>query len=170
MKTETIQDRAKQISEAAPGTYMLEPMDYRGNYDIACRAHDMGDYDALQAAVQARGGTIQIIRANGYPCGYQIIIPAPTECLRKVAHCMGAWRWGYPRGIRTAVVRYIQRPDKRGILRWWSAEEICSGITAATAHLYQHLDHGSLHRQAIASPDRDPRGLSGCEANYVAAT
>ena len=86
-------------------------------------------------------------------------IPEPTvqegdETYRRVAHCMGAWAWGWPRGQRTAIVCYVARYDAKGHLRWYSSREVCDGLTAANVDMYERAypdafthPHGSLHRK-----------------------
>lgn len=72
---------------------------------------------------------------------------------RRMALKMGAWKWGYPRGERIGITRYVQRKDLKGVLRWWSDELVCDGLTAANEALFiksypdafSHIP-GSLHR------------------------
>ena len=78
---------------------------------------------------------------------------------RRVTHKMGGWKWGYPRGHRIGITRYVARPDRQGILRWYADGCITSGLTARTAVFYsdpvyataEAFRHpvGSLHRKRV---------------------
>ena len=74
----------------------------------------------------------------------------------RVAHQMGGWKWGYPRGQRRAIVRYVARPGADGTLRWYSDGEVCSGLTAANVEYYtEHypiVATHSLHRTPCNTP------------------
>lgn len=75
---------------------------------------------------------------------------------RRVSHCMGAWKWGYPRGIRTAIVEYRVGRLAGGQSVWKSSEEVCDGLTAANIETYQarypeafRACHGSIHNEKV---------------------
>lgn len=70
---------------------------------------------------------------------------------RRVSHCMGGWKWGYPRGQRNAIVRYVVRDG-----RWRSSAEVCDGITASNEAAMrreypQAFENpvGSIHNKAV---------------------
>jgi hypothetical protein len=75
-----------------------------------------------------------------------------------VERCMGAWKWGYPRGHRRAVVQYVAAISKPGApLRWYKEGELTDGITATTADYWETFvakrsqpgisTQGGLHRK-----------------------
>ncbi len=75
---------------------------------------------------------------------------------RRVTHCMGSWKWGYPKGERHAIVEYKAHKCKNGNWVWKSQGEVCDGITAGNEDYYRRSfpvaflhTVGSIHNESI---------------------
>ena len=78
------------------------------------------------------------------------------ETFRCVARSMGAWLWGYPRGHRIGIVKYVPGELKSGKKVWKSDGSVCRGLTARNIDYYRQrypdaFDNpgGSLHNKEI---------------------
>lgn len=81
---------------------------------------------------------------------------------RIVAHRMGGWRWGYPRGERRAIVGYWPGYLADGRLVWRSGSQVCSGLTACNEAYMQ-----SVAPDAFAAPCGSIHHRPACLSIYA---
>jgi len=83
------QELLSQISGLSAGTYMFGTPDQRGDgFDIACAPH-VDIAEQIKAAMPT-GSVLHKIYANGFLCGYQVIVPEADEIIANCQH-PGAW-------------------------------------------------------------------------------
>ncbi len=81
-----------QFTALESGTHMVMPPDCTGSgYDIACQPRE--DLSAEILAACPAGSTVDAIRANGFLCGYRVVVPEAGEVVALVQHSgsFGPW-------------------------------------------------------------------------------